>query len=126
MQLGDRVLSLATFHSRWPYPASQPRQMQALKGDFEGLTHPLVLAGDFNSAPWSAAVQRAARWTKTKVAEGVLMTWGSRVSLIRDLVGPSLPIDQIMYSSELVLQERLVLEDVGSDHYPILSRFKFR
>lgn len=123
---GGRVLSLASFHSRWPFPASQPRQMRVLQSDFEGLDHPLILAGDFNSAPWSAAVQRAARWTKTKVAEGVVMTWGSPFSQIRDIVGASLPIDQILHSSELVLQERLVLEGVGSDHYPILSRFKFR
>lgn len=126
VQLGDRTLSLASFHSRWPFPASQPRQMQVLRDAFEGLAHPLVLAGDFNSAPWSAAVQRAARWTRTKTAEGVVMTWGSPFPLIRDLIGASLPIDQIMYSPELVLQERVVLEDVGSDHYPILSRFKFR
>lgn len=126
VQFRDRVLSFATFHSRWPYPASQPRQMAYLKEDFEALTHPLILAGDFNSAPWSAAVQRAARWTRTQVAEGVVMTWGSRVAQIRDMIGPSLPIDQMMYSPELELRQRLVLEDVGSDHYPILSRFTLR
>ncbi|MEP0944864.1 MAG: endonuclease/exonuclease/phosphatase family protein [Rhizobiaceae bacterium] len=126
VQVGERILTLASFHSRWPFPRSQPRQMRALQADFEGLDHPLVLAGDFNSAPWSAAVQRAARWTRTKPAEGMVMTWGSRFSVIRDLIGPSLPIDQIMISPELSFQQRIVLEDIGSDHYPILTRLKFR
>ena len=54
------------------------------------------------------------------------MTWGSRFALIRDLIGPSLPIDQILISSELEILERVVMKDVGSDHYPILPRLKFR
>lgn len=126
VQVGGKLLALASFHSRWPFPASQTRQMQFLKTDFEGLQHPLVLAGDFNSAPWSAAVQRAATWTRTKVADGLALTWGSRFAFIRDLVGPSLPIDQILISPELEIQDRIVLQDVGSDHYPILTRIKFR
>lgn len=126
IQIGDRQLSLASFHSRWPFPRSQPRQMAFLQKDFEGLSHPLILAGDFNSSPWSAAVQRAAAWTRTQVAEGVVFTWGSPFELIRNHIGATLPIDQIMISPELEFRSRSVMADVGSDHLPVVTRIRWR
>ena len=115
------LLNLASFHSRWPWPFSQPRQVEELRQEFEGLEHPLVLAGDFNSAPWSAIVQSVARYSRSTLPENMLLTWATKFSFVKNAVGPLLPIDHIMVSSDLAIDARRTLPDGGSDHLPVLS-----
>ncbi|NKB51612.1 MAG: hypothetical protein GKR97_05215 [Rhizobiaceae bacterium] len=124
--INGRPFNLASLHSRWPWPFSQSRQLQALRGDMEALSHPAILAGDFNSAPWSAAVSKTANITGTKVAPGLLMSWGSPFAAFRQHIGPVLPIDHVLISPQLGFLSREILEDGGSDHFPILTRIKIR
>jgi endonuclease/exonuclease/phosphatase (EEP) superfamily protein YafD len=121
IRVGDRILNLASIHSRWPWPRSQPRQLAALRPQMRKLNSPLVLAGDFNSAPWSAAVQNVARLTGTTVTPGLVFTYGTWFDLIRSTIGAVLPIDQIMVSPKIEFLSRQVLADGGSDHFPVLS-----
>ena len=124
--INGKPVAFASFHSRWPWPFSQPRQLQALRPEFEQLGHPVILAGDFNATPWSAAVQQTAEITGSKIASGLHFTWGSPATQLRQLMGPVLPIDQIMISPELSYLSRRVLPDSGSDHYPVLTRIRLR
>lgn len=124
--IDGRMFEFASFHSRWPWPFSQPRQVAALKTEFEALQHPVIVAGDFNSAPWSAIVRKVANMTNTKTASGLYLTWSLPVDLFRKFIGPILPIDQIMISPKLDYLSREVLEDGGSDHYPVLTRINLR
>ncbi|MEM9053995.1 MAG: endonuclease/exonuclease/phosphatase family protein [Pseudomonadota bacterium] len=77
-----------------------------------------ILMGDFNLTPWTPTFRglpgkRAGdpRFTRT---------WPTTNALF------GLPIDHIMFSDNLELVEFRVLESIGSDHYPILARFKRR
>ena len=124
--VNGKTVDFASFHSRWPWPFSQPRQLAALGEEFDRLQHPLILAGDFNAAPWSSAVQLTAERTGTKVAPGLYATWNLQVAFLRRLLGPLLPIDHIMISSDLRYLSREVLADGGSDHYPVLTRIQLQ
>ena len=124
--INGKAIDLASFHSRWPWPFSQARQLEALRGQFEALSHPVIFAGDFNSAPWSASVKQPAQITGTRIAPGLLMTWGSRFAAFRHYIGPVLPIDHILVSPQLTFLSRNLLDDGGSDHFPILTRIKIR
>ncbi|MEP5181532.1 MAG: endonuclease/exonuclease/phosphatase family protein [Rhizobiaceae bacterium] len=117
---------LASYHSRWPWPFSQTRQWRRVQPEFEALQNPLILAGDFNAAPWSAIVQNTARITNTRVAPGLLMTWGLPHAALRPIFSQLLPIDQVMISPQMSFLSRQILADGGSDHYPVLTRIKLR
>lgn len=56
---GGRVW-LVSIHLHWPWPYGQAGHLQRLLPILEGLQGPVVLAGDFNAVPWSAAVGRVA------------------------------------------------------------------
>lgn len=75
-----------------------------------------MMMGDFNLTPWAPHFRdlpgkRAGdpRWTAT---------WPTRLSLL------GIPIDHIMYDGDLELVEVRVLESIGSDHLPVLARFR--
>ena len=53
---GTQVV-IGSQHLRWPWPGRQWRQVAALAPKLAGLGDPLIIAGDFNSAPWTASVQ---------------------------------------------------------------------
>lgn len=112
--------TVATFHSRWPWPASQTEQMTRLRGRFSTLPEPKLLAGDFNAAPWSEAVQRVARWSQTAAISGLIHSWGPRLAgATTGNPWPMLPIDQTLISDGVgpVLRERL--GSGGSDHFAV-------
>ena len=126
IMVDGRTVDFASLHSRWPWPFSQPRQLAALQDEFSQLQHPMILAGDFNAAPWSSAVQNTVEQTGTKIAPGLYFTWNMHLGLLRRLFGPILPIDHIMVSPEMTYLSREVLEDGGADHYPVLTRIQLR
>ena len=117
----DKELTVASFHSRWPWPFSQRRQIGFLKEEFKALQHPLIVAGDFNAAPWSSAVQRVAKLTRTHLPEHLLFTWSSHFAPLKNTIGPVLPIDQTMASQQVEFVDRRLLPEAGSDHLPVLS-----
>jgi endonuclease/exonuclease/phosphatase (EEP) superfamily protein YafD len=88
----------------------------------EGLGHPLIVAGDFNAAPWSWLVERAAEVTGTTVLGGYRVTWKGRY---RTPLG-ALPepwghqIDQILLSSGIGIASVETLALPGSDHRGLL------
>lgn len=124
LKIEDKVLTVASFHSLWPWPFSQAQQINRLAPRLEALPHPLVLAGDFNSAPWSAAVQGVAQKTRTQIARKLLPSWAPRQFGIKDWFGPILPIDQVLTSKQVVIVSRTRLENGGSDHFAILTRIR--
>ncbi len=126
LQIGTKEITIAGFHSKWPWPRRQHFQIGALEEIVSDLQKPLILAGDFNSAPWSAAVQRVARLSQTQVVTGSLLSWRP-VFKSRGFSAPlMLSLDQIMASEDLIPVARRRLQDGGSDHLPILTEFVWR
>ncbi len=80
---------------------------------------PLIVAGDFNAAPWSFALrqlQAAAGVQDTRRGLGGLTTWA----------GPPpvrLSLDHVFASDELVVQSYAYGQSGGSDHRPIIVDF---
>lgn len=110
-------------HLRWPWPGEQWRQIDRVAPRLAALGDPLVIAGDFNATPWSAAIRAYAAASGTRTVPGVGPTWfvhGLSDTLAR-FVG--LPIDQVLVSQgvNVVSVERPV--GTGSDHLPVLLTF---
>ena len=68
---GGQPVSVASLHLNWPYPFRQGRQIGRLENHLRDIPRPVLLAGDFNAAPWSHAVGRIAAATDTAVAGGL-------------------------------------------------------
>lgn len=75
-----------------------------------------LIMGDFNMTPWS----RDFRDVPGKRAGNPRLsrTWPTFFPLM------GIPIDHIMASENLELVDARVLEPIGSDHYPILARYR--
>ena len=75
-----------------------------------------ILMGDFNLTPWTPAFRKLPG--KRAGDPRFSRTWPVAF-------GPfGIPIDHIMFSDDLELVETRVLEPIGSDHYPVLAKFK--
>lgn len=85
----------------------------------EQVTGPLIVAGDFNAAPWSFALrqlQAAAEVRDARLGFGGLTTW----------LGPPpirLSLDHVFASEELTVQNYAHGQPGGSDHLPIIVDF---
>ncbi len=75
-----------------------------------------IMLGDFNLTPWSPTFRRLPG--KRAGDPRLSNTWPTFFPLL------GLSIDHIMFEGDLELVEFRVLESVGSDHFPILARFR--
>lgn len=103
-------------------PTSGPQlaarnELLRVSGDVAIEADNFLIMGDFNMTPWSRNFRdlpgkRAGdpRFSKT---------WPTFFPLM------GIPIDHIMASDGLELVEARVLAPIGSDHYPILARYRF-
>jgi endonuclease/exonuclease/phosphatase (EEP) superfamily protein YafD len=123
---GGATLGLIGAHFSRPFERLHQVQAEALGPMAEKLGHPLIVAGDFNAAPWSWVVARAAEVTGTYVLGGYRVTWKGRY---RTPLGP-LPepwghqIDQILLSAGIGVVSVETLDLPGSDHLGLLLRLR--
>jgi len=75
-----------------------------------------ILMGDFNTTPWSATFRKLPG--KRAGDPRFSATWPTFFPLM------GIPIDHIMASEDLELVEFKILDSVGSDHYPLMARFR--
>lgn len=81
-----------------------------------------MLLGDLNVTPWSKHFQQLLDRTgllDSSSGYGVQPSWPNFSWLLR------IPIDHCLHSSDIVIDQRKVGPDVGSDHYPIIVDFSF-
>ena len=115
---GNKKFSLVSLHLHWPYPYKQYNQITILSKELEKIKGPIIVAGDFNAAPWSYAVERIAKASHSRIISGV--RWSIKVNT--PIAPVWLPIDHILsygFHNEKVTTSK----DLGSDHLPILSTF---
>ena len=117
-------LTLASTHIRWPWPASGPKQIDALEETVQKLPDNVLLAGDFNSTTWSWGVKRFARFGDLDVVPGIGSTWLLRELPANWIKWAGLPIDNVMYKGDVNIVSAKTLEPLGSDHLPILVEFQ--
>lgn len=110
VETGQGPVWALSLHLSWPYPHSQPAQLDRLAPRLARLDAPVILGGDFNMVPWSHALARVAR------AGGLRRAEPSRATF---RLGPlPLPIDHVFAPGGGRAEARPAL---GSDHRGILA-----
>jgi len=120
---GQRI-NVVSLHLYWPFPYSQAEQVAKIKEVFRHVKAPLLIAGDFNAVSWSHSVKEIEEASSTQVVNG--LRWS--IDLKKDL--PFIPfmklsIDHTLLSSEFEVNNIYVVKDFGSDHFPILTKFRY-
>jgi endonuclease/exonuclease/phosphatase (EEP) superfamily protein YafD len=126
MTIDGRSVTIGSAHLRWPWPASGPRQVDALAPRLGQLGQDALIAGDFNAATWSFLFGKFARLGGLRMVDGIGPTWLHRwfpEAAIR-LVG--FPIDNVLASGDIGIVSARTLDPVGSDHLPVLVEFVVR
>jgi endonuclease/exonuclease/phosphatase (EEP) superfamily protein YafD len=113
----DRDVTLMALHLHWPWPFGQQAQVDEITAALGKIDGPLVLAGDFNAAPWSATVRRLARASATSVVPGLRQT----IHLTR--YNLPLPIDHVLLPEGWPVRDIRVAEKAGSDHSAVVAEF---
>jgi endonuclease/exonuclease/phosphatase (EEP) superfamily protein YafD len=124
VNVDGKAVTLASLHLHWPYPYGQWEQLQALNADFRAMPRPVVLAGDFNAAPWSEAVARVADATETTPVPGLRLTLRMGAGGVGPM--PFLPIDHILLPTAVDAAAISVGPPIGSDHLPVVAEFTLR
>ncbi len=120
VMVGGKPVSIASLHLSWPYPFGQERHINQMEDYMRDLPRPVLLAGDFNAAPWSYAVDRVEAATGTTVAGGLRFSFDIE---IRSWAPPlAMPIDHILLPSGLVPLEVRLGPGPGSDHRSVIAR----
>ncbi|BDA83745.1 endonuclease/exonuclease/phosphatase [Aureimonas sp. SA4125] len=119
---GTQVV-IGSQHLRWPWPGRQWRQVKALAPKLAGLGDPLIIAGDFNSAPWTASMRAMAAASNTRVIPGIGPTWFLEFmpSFFARTIG--LPIDNVLASDGISILSVERTEATTSEHLPVLVTF---
>ncbi len=123
IDFGGRRIEIVALHMGWPWPFEQPWQIPRLEPLLGKVGASAIIAGDLNAAPWSHAARRLAAAAKARILRGAGPTWLDR-RLPAALIGwIGLPIDNIMVKGGVMAGEPATLEDVGSDHLPVMLEF---
>jgi endonuclease/exonuclease/phosphatase (EEP) superfamily protein YafD len=125
LDLGGRVIDVAALHLAWPWPFEQAWQIQNLSQPLGTLTDTALLAGDLNATPWSAAVSEIAAAGKLTLIPSAGRTWLYR-RLPDFLRFAWLPLYHAFAKGDVLVHSAQALEDVGSDHLPLLVEFSFK
>ena len=84
--------------------------------------NPTIVAGDLNDVGWSATsklFRKYSRLVDPREGRGLYNTYSVFVPLLR------YPLDHIFYSKEFGLVTLKKLEDIGSDHFPLLITLNY-
>lgn len=117
---GGHSVSVASLHLHWPYPFGQAPQIDRLERHLQNIPRPVLLAGDFNAAPWSHAVSRIAAATDTRVAGGLRFTFQLRPSRWAPSIG--MPIDHVLLPAGMLPNDINLGPRAGSDHASVVAR----
>lgn len=102
------------------YSGYRDRHLRALAELAARTAGPVVVLGDLNVTPWSPHFRDLlvrGRLRDSRQGFGIHATWPQHLPWLR------IPIDHALVSSEVVITDRRVGREVGSDHLPIVVEF---
>jgi len=125
MTLGGRNFTLVGIHPSSPklHRDHQDRKLQYLQLAYFFTQVPdgeLLVAGDFNTTPWSYfyRILTARVPFKSALREfGLHLTYPSWPAVL------GVPIDQVVHTEKIEIRSLRRGEDIGSDHYPLVTEF---
>lgn len=102
-------------------PREQRREIDFLAAFLRRFEGPVVLAGDFNTTPWSMTYRAIEGTTGLKGIVGHAPSWPVSVGMF-----PQLAIDHLFVSRDVGVAGVALGPRTGSDHLPVVGRFRFR
>ncbi|MDH5765616.1 MAG: endonuclease/exonuclease/phosphatase family protein [Gammaproteobacteria bacterium] len=119
VRVGQQALTISSVHLHWPFPFSQWAQVERLESQLGDLPQPVIMAGDFNAAPWSQAVSRLASASQTEVAPGLYFSF--YLNMFGAVLPVGLPIDHVLLPRGFIVDTMALGPKVGSDHYSVFA-----
>jgi endonuclease/exonuclease/phosphatase (EEP) superfamily protein YafD len=111
-----RAVTLVGMHLSKPSKRGRQARQLAVIGDIvKDLPRPLILAGDFNAAPWSMAMRRFLAKTGLAYSYGYHPTWPVWLRAI------GFPIDHIVTAGLRVIDVQAWPDAIGSNHLPLVA-----
>ena len=126
VDFNGRKVEIVAQHLRWPWPGSQWRQIGFTEPQLTRLKtfdRPVLVAGDFNSAPWSASLARYADLGGLDIVRGIGPSWFFRPLTAWIAPYAGLPIDNILHSGAIDILDVARERATDSDHLPLLVTF---
>ncbi|WP_172123620.1 MULTISPECIES: endonuclease/exonuclease/phosphatase family protein [unclassified Devosia] len=117
-RIGGEAVTLVAVHLTKPYFDMQSEaELRRLRDILEAVEGPAIIAGDFNAAPWSYAINRLVRGSQLQVAPFYPSTWPPEF-------GPlGVPIDNVFTRGNAVVESLAALpETFGSNHRGLRAR----
>jgi endonuclease/exonuclease/phosphatase (EEP) superfamily protein YafD len=121
-----QTINVMTTHLAWPLPHErQETQFRQIAGIVTATDHEsAILAGDFNSTPWSFAMKHFDKAMPLKRVTRAFHSWPTRQTIFGlSLPVPILPIDHVIAGSRFETQSVRRGPYLGSDHYPVIVEF---
>lgn len=122
IDLDGAPLHVVATHPLPPTPAFghdlRDRQLQAIAAELGAQPQPVLLVGDLNATPWSPIFQQLVTTAQLEATEQQFWPSGTWPSV---LPAGRIWIDHILPGHGARLLSRRVLDDVGSDHLPVLG-----
>jgi endonuclease/exonuclease/phosphatase (EEP) superfamily protein YafD len=124
LALGDRTLTVVGVHPSSPSPKDPAETRQRnLQLDYlahlvEGTRGPVIVAGDFNTTPWSPFFRdlvATAGLRNAASGHGYIGTWPSW------LWPAQIPIDHVLVKGPIVVAGMGRGSGTGSDHHPVVA-----
>ena len=118
-----------TFFGVHPPPPSPTEEINSKERDGELLSvakrikelqSTCLIIGDFNNVAWSKSAKLFRKTSQTldgRLGRGFISTFHANFWFLR------FPIDLIFHSTDVFIDELKSLEKIGSDHFPIYSKF---
>ncbi|MCK4565332.1 MAG: endonuclease/exonuclease/phosphatase family protein [Verrucomicrobia bacterium] len=102
------------------YSTHRNNQLAALPEFVHEQKHPVLLIGDLNASPFSYWFRRVVSESGLKNSMkgfGFQPSWPSNNRFLR------IPLDHVLHSPEIIIHNRGVGGNVGSDHFPVIVDF---
>jgi len=120
-----QTLTVLGTHARPPidsqYSWYRNNQIEAVATYLSSVTGPKILLGDLNTTPWSSyfgALLSTAKLADSSRGRGLQLTWPSNYIWVGRI-----PIDFCLVSKEIIVTDKKIGADVGSDHFPVIVDF---
>jgi endonuclease/exonuclease/phosphatase (EEP) superfamily protein YafD len=98
-------------------------QLAALPSMVHQQKHPVLLIGDLNTSPWSSHFTQLLNDSGLKNSMkgfGHQPSWPVNHFFLR------IPLDHVLHSPGITIHNRMVVQDVGSDHFPVIVDFSLK
>ena len=101
----------------------QRLQLESIADQVQGLSGPVIVAGDLNTTQWSHHFRNfmdASQLEDPSHSHSIMTSWPAHFPPL------GIPIDHFLHSDEIFVLRRVRGPFVGSDHYPFVVDFSIR